>query len=591
MRTISVFLGSWILLTNLCASPTPRKKLIEYGWDVPYPDFVRAHIREMERRPFDGLIFRLKEFNHAFDIRRWDEKDLQPQFEDLANIKWGKFTDNFLCLYSANHWGMDWFNDEHWKNIISNLHLLGKAVKAGHCVGICFDPEPYGPNPWEYPGMYKGKTFAEVSAQVRKRGAEFIKALQEEVPNLRLLTFFHFSLFAPLLGEKDPFKREEQLASNPWALLPAFLNGILDGMGPGVRFIDGNELAYYYTSRAEFANAYNTIRGRVLPLVAPNNRKKYRNQVQVGMAIYIDHLVALREPEGGYLSYYLTPEERLKWLEHNTYYALKTAEEYVWCYSERMSWWENKVPLGVEEAIRSAVEKVRKGKPLGFEIEGIIEKGKERQREKISSQLIKRSARIPYLPPGEEPPRIDGELDEAVWQNIPPLEDFLPNAGSGRRDVSAKTRTWVIYDDEALYIAFLCEEPNLGEVKVVGEKRDDPIWQGDVVEVFLSSGEKPTPYYHFIVNPKNLQWDGIWREKGDDSTWNGNWRSAVGMGENEWRVEIAIPWREIGGKPNPGGKRRANLCRQRQAGGYELSSWSSVVEGFLEPENFGTWEF
>ena len=41
--------------------PKPVKKLIEYGWDVPYPGQLRRDIRAMEKKPFDGIIFRLQE--------------------------------------------------------------------------------------------------------------------------------------------------------------------------------------------------------------------------------------------------------------------------------------------------------------------------------------------------------------------------------------------------------------------------------------------------------------------------------------------------------------------------------------------------
>ena len=98
---------------NLLAQSRPKKKIVEYGWDVPYPDFVRDNIRQMENRPFEGIIFRTNEFNHAFDTHAWNRSDLQPQLDTLAQIQWQKFTDNFLTLYAANKSGMDWFNDEH----------------------------------------------------------------------------------------------------------------------------------------------------------------------------------------------------------------------------------------------------------------------------------------------------------------------------------------------------------------------------------------------------------------------------------------------------------------------------------------------
>ena len=43
----------------LAQQPVKQKKLIEYGWDVPNPDYVRKNIREMEKLPFDGVIFRV----------------------------------------------------------------------------------------------------------------------------------------------------------------------------------------------------------------------------------------------------------------------------------------------------------------------------------------------------------------------------------------------------------------------------------------------------------------------------------------------------------------------------------------------------
>ncbi|MHC4230803.1 MAG: hypothetical protein ACYSW0_25480, partial [Planctomycetota bacterium] len=75
-----------LLLTILClllpvdvfSQQRPKKKIVEYGWDVPYPDFVRENIRQMEKRPFEGIIFRTKGFDHIFDTRPWKQEKLQP---------------------------------------------------------------------------------------------------------------------------------------------------------------------------------------------------------------------------------------------------------------------------------------------------------------------------------------------------------------------------------------------------------------------------------------------------------------------------------------------------------------------------------
>lgn len=386
--TIALLLAATAILTatgTLCAqqsaSERPAKKFIEYGWDVPYPDQVRKDIRTMEKMPFDGIIFRLREWNHAFDPRPWDEMQLKPQFDDLSAIEWNTFTDNFLCLYAANNWKMDWFNDEQWKGITANLRLSAKAAKIGRCVGIVFDPEPYGDNPWAYAGNNKDHSFAEVEAQVYKRGAQFMMAIQTELPDVRLLTFFHQSLFAELLDTPDIQERQKLLSQQQWGLLPAFWNGALDAAAPGVRIIDGYEPAYYFNNREAFFIAYHLMRQRTLALVPPMLWTKHAVTVQAGMAIYMDQLLVLRQPPENFLSFHLSPIERLRWLEHNVYYALSVSDEYVWCYSERMNWWQNKVPDGAEAAIRSAREKIAKGQRLGFDIADFISAGNRKMTE------------------------------------------------------------------------------------------------------------------------------------------------------------------------------------------------------------------
>lgn len=371
---------------NVFAQQRPRKKIVEYGWDVPYPEFVRDNIREMEKRPFDGIIFRTKGFDHVFDTRPWKKEKLQPQLNTLAQIKWQKFTDNFLTLYAASKWNMDWFNDEHWKVIAKNMKLFSLAVRSGNCVGVCFDPEPYGTNPWVYPGTYKDKSFDKVCEQVRHRGQQFITALQEHKPKLRVLSFFQLGLFGHIVDEPDPKIRQEKLLKKWMPLLPVFCIGMLEGAAPGTMLIDGNESAYYYESSDDYYRAYHLIRQRALTLVPEALRKKYNNQMQAGMALYIDQTLGKRTVQT--ISHFMTPEQQLKFFEHNVYYALTTSDEYVWCYSERMNWWlppekvqkDRILPQGVEQALISARQKYEQGKPLGYDIKDIIQAARQKKK-------------------------------------------------------------------------------------------------------------------------------------------------------------------------------------------------------------------
>jgi hypothetical protein len=361
----------------LAAEPLPTigrmdKKLIEYGWDVPTPDFIRANIAEMEKLPFDGVIFRPKAGSNALDPKPWDEAAFAEDFDNAANIAWERFSDNFVQMLVSSD--QDWFDDAQWQAIEHNVQILAKLAKLSRCAGICFDPEPYGINPWEYQKLphRETKCFAEYQAKVRERGGQFIRALQKEFPGARILTFYLFGMWKGryLCGPLDPEERMKALSQESYALYPAFSNGMLDAMDKDAVIVDGNEHSYYYTDVCEYLAAYQFVQQGARYLIDPSLWNRYRTSVQSGQALYLDYYFSLRENKDP--GTFLSPEDRSKWFEHNVYNALNTADEYVWCYSEHMNWWKGPIPPGAIDAIKSAREKIQNRDPLGFDIKPFI---------------------------------------------------------------------------------------------------------------------------------------------------------------------------------------------------------------------------
>ncbi len=364
----------------------PRKKLIQYGWGVPDPAFVRANIRAMEQKCpfFDGIVIRLKGGWQTYPVHifRARPTDATEYIDDRANLQatpFERFTENFVLMWSTAQKGWDWFDAQHWQAAEQNARLIARIAREGKMVGICFDPEPYNGNPWHYPSQPQAqrKSFDQYQRRVRECGARFLQALQSEFPDLRLLTFFQLSQFPTIVDIPDREERTRRLNNHPYGLLPAFLNGMLDAISGQTLIVDGNESAYYYQDAEQYFRAYHLMKQRALTLVAPENRRKYSSHVQAGFALYMDQLFALRQPNPErFVSFFLSPEERARWLEHNAYWALYLTDEYVWCYSERMDWWgtqarnqwHNFVPPGAAEALQSARRKVGSGQPLGFTI-------------------------------------------------------------------------------------------------------------------------------------------------------------------------------------------------------------------------------
>lgn len=352
----------------------PAKKLLEYGWDVPDPEYIRDHIREMEKRPFDGVVFRLPGTGgHIFDVKAWDEAKLKPQLEILSAIKWGRFTDNFLILYAAST--MDWFSDEDWKSVLAHARFAARAAKTAGCKGIVFDPEPYGGNAWQYGGQphAKDKTYTAYAAQVRRRGAQLMRAMEQEMPQMKLLGLYQFSMPYTLAGHAtDPGERAVQANKTGYSLMSPFLDGMLEAAGPGIQFIDGNEFSYYYRSAADFYEAYHMMRQSAKLYVAPELRDKFDRQVRAGQALYADVLFNLRpDVHVNGPAVFMTPEQRANWCQHNTYYGLRSSDEYVWLYSEKMNWWtDENIPPGMEAALIEAKSKLENGEPMdvGFQM-------------------------------------------------------------------------------------------------------------------------------------------------------------------------------------------------------------------------------
>ncbi len=72
----------------------------------------------------------------------------------------------------------------------------------------------------------------------------------------------------------------------------------------------------------------------------------------------------------------------------------------------------------------------------------------------------------------EEPPRIDGILDDPVCQNAPSVSEFksfIPDFG---REPSEKTIAYMAYDSENLYFAFKCYDKQPDRIKTAVAKRD-----------------------------------------------------------------------------------------------------------------------
>ena len=374
----------------------PKKKLIDFGHHSPSFLDLKDHMKDYENGPFDGVSIKLSVAAGKGDVfmtDNWDNVSSEARDSELKlalSLKQSTIlTDNFVVIFGGSQ--MDWFSDEDWAKVDAHLRYVAHLAKAAHCVGILWDAEPYKPgkNPWRvadqeniskysYEGYYD---------QVRKRGRQFIQALQEEFPGIIIFSLRELSDWqngSPFSGKILPVVDKENVKSELkdawWSLHVPFYIGILDAIQPDVTFIDGNEEAYYYTSALEYYKVRNTLIDDARALVPPSLWVKHSALYKIGHAITAEYIAGNWLGLLSSFPYRLTGQgvmmttvERAKWFEHNAYYALRTSDGYAWLYTEGINWWTGeKVPEGFLNALLSAKKKVASGQALGYEIDQMI---------------------------------------------------------------------------------------------------------------------------------------------------------------------------------------------------------------------------
>jgi hypothetical protein len=347
---VSIYLLLPALLVGLPAAASAQdlrlpKKLIATGWDKPDSQSLRKNLAEIERQPFDGVVIEVAgrtpdgkrcSIRPTFSREKWQREWFQPVVDDLRACKFQRFTDNFITL-GANPGNVDWFDDEGWKEIVEHWRIGAWIAKQSGFKGILFDPEPYTQPYVQYSYSAQPQrdqhSFADYYAKARQRGREIMQAVAAEYPEITLYCYFMNSVNMTATGNPNP---QIALASFGYGLYPAMIDGWLDVVPPTVKLVDGCESAYLYNSVEQYLEAALGMKGCCQELVSPENRAKYRAQVQVSFGMYLDAYWNPKESP-----WYIDGRggSRVERLRANAATALRAADEYVWVYGEKFRWW------------------------------------------------------------------------------------------------------------------------------------------------------------------------------------------------------------------------------------------------------------
>lgn len=173
--------------------------------------------------------------------------------------------------------------------------------------------------------------------------------------------------------------------------------------------------------------------------------------------------------------------------------------------------------------------------------------------------------------------------------------DFGENVGGGVPEQG--TEVACAWDERELRVRFVCVDR---EPWATIAQRDGPLWEEEVVELFLDPVGDGESYFEIEVNPLGTVLDLVLRRNRSgykkDFAWDcEGLRADVRRTDGGWEVEMGIPFASIvNGAPKAGAEWRVNFTRidRPRDRERELSAWVPTRLGtFHAPERFGVLRF
>ena len=163
---------------------------------------------------------------------------------------------------------------------------------------------------------------------------------------------------------------------------------------------------------------------------------------------------------------------------------------------------------------------------------------------------VDNEAKVNYIQKTENAPKIDGVLDDEIWQNLPAMTNFTAFEPEVGKKPSQKTEVKIAYDNSSIYVAAYMYDTNPENIQRQLGLRDS--WGGgnfamldinaDYFGIFLDTYHDKQNAFGFVVTASDVQNDARFTIFNQDNSWNAVWYSKARIVEDGWIVEMAIPY-------------------------------------------------
>ncbi|MBI3912068.1 MAG: carbohydrate binding family 9 domain-containing protein [Armatimonadetes bacterium] len=172
------------------------------------------------------------------------------------------------------------------------------------------------------------------------------------------------------------------------------------------------------------------------------------------------------------------------------------------------------------------------------------------------------------------PPLIDGDLSDAAWKSAAVTSGF---ADEFTRSTNIdQTEACLCYDDQAIYVAFLCCDAQPAAI-VAREIRRDANFQGEDTVTFLLdpfNSRRDGDINWFTVNALGTCRAWLAGGRAQKPEWQGDWTAAARRTDTGWTAEMRIPWQMVNFPAGDGARQMGINFLRRQERTKVVSHWS-----------------
>ena len=205
----------------------------------------------------------------------------------------------------------------------------------------------------------------------------------------------------------------------------------------------------------------------------------------------------------------------------------------------------------------------------------------------------------------EKAPKIDGIIDNPLWGQGAIIEDFTQYEPIEGAPPSEKTKVYIGYDEDNLYIALRCFDSDPKAIRACLTQRDK-VQGDDEITVYLDTFNDKKRAFAFQVNPCGIQSDGVLTEGGSrgggghgpgggggggggmgferiDRSWDTYFLAEASLDDKGYTTELAIPFKSLRFPNTPNQKWGLKIMRSIRRKNEEIywPPFSRSINGFL----------